>query len=82
MFCDQCTLVCLDDKNSIKVGERGNPVAAVDCGKAVLVNKDVSLSVADHDFTKLKLTPSVTLVCDVPATISETFYHGQVFVTV
>ena len=57
-------------------------MAAVDRGKAVLVNKDVSLSVADHDFTKLKLTPSVTLVCDVPATISETFYHGQVFVTV
>ena len=82
MFRDQCTRVCVDDKHSIKVGEPGNPVAAVDRGKAVLVNKNVSLSVADHDFTKLKLMPSVTLVCDVPATISETFYHGQVFVTV
>ena len=57
-------------------------MAAVDRGKAVLVNKDVSLSVADHDFTKLKLTPSVTLVCDVLATISEIFYRRQVFVTV
>lgn len=38
------------------------------------------MQVADHDFTKAKITPSVTLICDVPESINESFYRGDVFV--
>jgi hypothetical protein len=33
---------------------------------------------ADYDFTKLSLTPSVTLFIDIPNNISESFYDGKV----
>ena len=72
-------LICLDDKHTIKCGEPGYPVAAVDRGKQVLVALDRSFSVSDHDFTKAKLTPSVSLVCDIPYSIEESFYRGRVF---
>ncbi|XP_078597452.1 uncharacterized protein LOC144873716 [Branchiostoma floridae x Branchiostoma japonicum] len=80
MFKDYSAFVCLDDKHSIKVGEPGYPVAAVDRGKSVLVAKDTVFVVADHDFTKVKLVPSVTLVCDIPESACESFYRGKVFV--
>lgn len=56
-------------------------MAAVDRGKQVLVGIDTSFQVGDHDFTKAKLTLSVALVCDVPNSISESFYRGKVVVT-
>lgn len=66
-------------KHLIKVGEPGFPVAAVDRGRTV-VGKDIEFQVADHDFTKLKITPSVALLCDIPASIKESFYSGKVVV--
>ena len=48
------------------VHEPGVPVAAVERGKQVLVSKDHPFLVGDHDFTKAKLVPSVTLLCNVP----------------
>ena len=56
------------------------PVAAVDRGKSVLVAKDMSFSVADHDFTKVKVIPSVSLQCDMPEDIGGSFYSGNVTV--
>ena len=56
------------------------PVAAVDRGKSVLVAKDMSFSVADHDFTKVKVIPSVSLLCDMPEDIGGSFYSGNVTV--
>ena len=38
MFCDHSTVVCLDYKHNIKIGEPDCPVAAVDRGKEVLVH--------------------------------------------
>ena len=35
---------------------------------------------ADHDFTKCKVTPSVSLVVDIPDSIEDSFYQGQLFV--
>eukprot|EP00117_Sycon_ciliatum_P002691 scpid45083/ scgid7803/ len=81
MFRDVCTLVSLDDKHMLKVGEPNFPVAAVDRGKAVLVSKDVAFVVADHDFTKVKLVPSVALVVDIPESVCDSFYRGQVIVS-
>lgn len=79
-FRERTTLVCLDDKHAIKIGEPGLPVAAVERGKRVLVSKDVSFCVSDHDFTKAKVTPSVSLICDIPENIGESFYSGKVAV--
>ena len=56
-FRDYATMVCLDDKHNIKVGEPGFPVAAVDRGKEVIVGSNSSFQVGDHDFTKAKITP-------------------------
>ena len=53
-------------------------MAAVDRGKEVVVGCNSSFQVGDHDFTKAKVTPSVTLVCDVPESLNETFYRGSV----
>lgn len=74
------TFACQDDKHSIKVGEPGFPVAAVERGKQVLVGTDTAFCVGDHDFTKSKIIPSVTLLCNVPESITETFYSGKVLV--
>ena len=77
---ERASLVCMDDKHAIKIGEPGVPVAAVDRGKSVLVAKDMSFSVADHDFTKVKVIPSVSLLCDIPEDIGGSFYSGNVTV--
>ena len=37
MFRSHLTMVCLDDKHNIKVGEPGFPVAAIDHGEEVVV---------------------------------------------
>lgn len=81
MFHKHVTMVSLDDKHNIKVGEPGFPVAAVDRGKEVVVGTGTKFIVGDHDFTKAKITPSVALICDVPESLSESFYRGKVFVT-
>ena len=69
-----------DDKHFIKVGEPGYPVAAVDRGKQVVVSAAAPFSVGDHDFTKAKIIPSVTLLCNVPGKITDSFYPGKVHV--
>lgn len=38
LFKDKCNPVCLDDKHSIKIGEPGYPVAAVEQGRKVMVS--------------------------------------------
>ncbi|GES91916.1 uncharacterized protein LOC111136195 [Rhizophagus clarus] len=73
-------LVFMDDKHRCKVGEPGYPVAAVERGRQVIVSKNKTFQVADHDFTKCGIIPSVTMICDIPCTIEESFYKGQVYV--
>ena len=79
-FRDHCSLVYQDDKHHCKVGEPGYPVAAVERGKKVLVAIGKSLQVGDHDFTKCSLIPSVTMFCDIPENMTESFYRGQVYI--
>ena len=75
---DITTMVCLDDKHRIKVGEPGFPVAAAERGKRVLVKVGATFEVGDHDFTKFSLVPSVTLVNNIPSEISGSWYRGSV----
>ena len=74
-------MACLDDKHKIKVGEPKFPVAAVERGKRALVKVGASFEVGDHDFTKFSLTPSVTLINEIPTDISGSWYSGRVFYT-
>ena len=78
---DVCAFVCLDDKHKIKVGEPNCPVAAAERGRRVPVLANEFFTVADHDFTKFGMVPSVILVNDIPEEISESWYRGQVFVS-
>ena len=63
----------------MKVGEPEYPVAAVERGKAVIVGLNEKMVVADHDFTKFTLTPSVNLIIQIPETIEGSFYRGKVY---
>lgn len=77
---DSCLFVCMDDKHRLKVGEPNYPVAAVERGRRVLVSRNQSFQVADHDFTKFSLIPSVSLVVDIPEDVTASWYTGQVLV--
>lgn len=63
---DYGNFICIDDKHKIKVGEPGLPVAAAERGKEVIVSLNETFVVADHDFTRFSLTPSVILHVDIP----------------
>ena len=79
-FREITNLIFLDDKHRCKVGEPGFPVAAVDRGKKVVVSKDVTFAVADHDFTKTGIVPSVIMICNIPESINGNFYTGKVHI--
>ena len=77
---EYCNMVCIDDKHKLKVGEPGFPVAAAERGRQVLVKAGTTFEVADHDFTKFSITPSVCLVVDIPESFNDPWYRGQVLV--
>ncbi|XP_065883057.1 uncharacterized protein [Dysidea avara] len=77
-FCEYTGFVCLDDKHKIKIGEPGYPLAAAERGRRVVVSATKTFEVGDHDFSKVSVIPSVSLLVDVPADISESWYSGRV----
>ena len=79
-FRSDAIFMCMDDKHRIKVGEPKYPVAATDRGRRVLVGSGETFEVADHDFTKFGIIPSVNFVVDIPEDVKECWYDGQVFV--
>ena len=79
---ENAMLLSCDDKHNIKVGEPQHPVAALDRGKRVISHGGIPVLALDHDFTKAKITPSVTLVAEIPSSVSESFYRGKVYVHV
>ena len=68
--------------DNVQVGEPRHPVAALDRGKRVLGCEGIPIVALDHDFTKSKITPSVTLVVDIPNSPLESFYRGKVYIHV
>ncbi|PKB96241.1 hypothetical protein RhiirA5_435175 [Rhizophagus irregularis] len=74
------SFICADDKHKIAIGE-GIATSTGVRNKKSLVPQNVDLTSSDHDYTKLSLTPSVTLFIDIPESINESFYHGQVYVS-
>ena len=79
-FRDESMLICLDDKHRLKVGEPGYPVAAAERGRRVIVSLQENFEVADHDFTRFSIIPSVIFCIDVPTTIEGSWYDRQVCV--
>ena len=76
---NNATLVCVNEKHSIKIGEPSCPVAAAERGQQVLVNSSTSFQVADNDFTCFSI-PSAALIVDVPEKISGSWYTGDVHI--
>lgn len=74
------TLVCVDDKHRVKIGEPSCPVAVAERGRQVLVHSNTSFQVADHDFTCFSVIPLVALLVDIPDKISGLWYDGDVHV--
>lgn len=70
----------MDDKHRLKVGELNYPVVAVERGTKVIVSRNESFVVADHDFMKFSLIPSVSLVVDIPEDRTGSWYTGQVMI--
>ena len=72
---------CLDDKSKVPYGEPGTVMATGVRGRMTLVPSTSTLSAADHDqHSKGSLTPSVSLGVEIPESIDESFYRGQVSV--
>ncbi|PKY32786.1 hypothetical protein RhiirB3_451218 [Rhizophagus irregularis] len=71
--------ISADDKHKVPIGE-DVPVSMDVRNKKTLVPAEGEISASDHDFTKLSLTPSVTLFVDIPNNISESFYNGKVYI--
>ena len=77
-FRDITNLVFLDDKHRYKVSEPRYPVAVIERGKNVVVSKDTTFAVANHDFTKMDIIPSVMMICDIPKSINGDFYAEKI----
>ncbi|GES76141.1 hypothetical protein GLOIN_2v1773127 [Rhizophagus clarus] len=69
-----------DDKHKVPIGE-GVPVSTGVRNKKTLAPAKGEITATDHDFTKLSLTPSVTLFINIPCDISESFYDGKVYIS-
>ncbi|PKY59902.1 hypothetical protein RhiirA4_483036, partial [Rhizophagus irregularis] len=64
--------------HKVAIGEEVATSTGVHNRKSLIPNNTI-LAASDHNFTKLSLTPSVILLCKIPASISESFYHGMVY---
>ena len=69
-----------DNKHRLKVGEPGFPVAAAERRRKVIVCAGTTFEVGDHVFTNFSITPSVSLIVDIPDDIQDSWYRGQVLV--
>jgi hypothetical protein len=65
--------ISADDKHKVPIGETVETSTGVR-NKATLASLDTELTSCDYDFTKLSVTPSVSLFCDIPKDITESFY--------
>ena len=77
-------LLMEDDKHFINIGEPHCPLASVDRGRRVLVTGPESTRpmALDHDFCRIHVTPSVTLIPEIPSDPGDSLYQGQVHVDV
>ena len=80
MHKSKCQLVFMDDKAKIPVGEPGTPEASTSHNRRALTLHGIEMEASDHNYHTVSMTPSVSLLCDVPDSPNESFYGGQIFV--
>lgn len=73
-------LIFADDKHKVPIGE-GIPTSTGVRNKKMAVPLQMELSASDHDYTKLSITPSVSLFANIPEDPIQSFYSGQVYVS-
>ena len=59
-------MISADAKCKVYVGESAFPIASVSRGKAVIVGKNETLNVGDHDFSNVSLIPDTILMHSTP----------------
>ena len=75
---DTFLLFC-DDKAKVPFGEPGSAVSTGVRGRMSIVPTATTLGALDHDMqSKASLVPSVTLECNIPVAVDESFVRGQV----
>ena len=75
---DHCLFISIDDKHKVQIGETDFPVATAEHGRRVPVQSDEVFRVANHDFIKIGLIPSVVFIINfIPDKISGSWYHGK-----
>ena len=92
---ESTAMISADAKCKISVGEPDFPLASVSRGKGVIVGKNQTFKVGDHDFSKSSLIPDAILVHTIPdaAEVKEeefernkqsvgNWYRGKVFYSV
>lgn len=79
---DSCLLLSCDDKAKVMMGEPGLGISTGVRGRQSLVPSSIVPAALDHDVNqKASVVPSVMLDIKIPDIIEETFYRGQVAVT-
>lgn len=80
---DDVTLVCLDDKAIVPVGEPGIPISTGVRGhnKVLTPSDGPKLVCTDHDFHIAGLVPSVAFVSRIPRNSNDSFFKGNVYIT-
>ncbi|ESP00199.1 hypothetical protein LOTGIDRAFT_173358 [Lottia gigantea] len=79
---DRCILMSADDKAKIPVGEPGLAISSGVRGKQSIAPTEVTLAALDHDvLQKGSIVPSVILDISIPDVTEESFYRGQVSLT-
>ncbi|CAB4373277.1 unnamed protein product [Rhizophagus irregularis] len=68
-FCKFACFISADDKHKVPVGETVETLIGVH-NKATLASLGTELTSCDHDFTKLSVTPSISLFCEIPKDIT------------
>lgn len=79
---DHSRMICLDDKAIVPVGEPNNPISTgVRPHNRSLALHGASLSALDHDFHVCGIVPSVLFHVKIPPDSRDSFYDGEVHVT-
>lgn len=82
-WCDFTIMQCLDDKAIIPVGEPGKPTTASSRvhNPGLVSGTGPQLLCLDHDYHVCGMVPSVCFQIEIPSDVKDSFYHGDVHIT-
>ncbi|CAI2193524.1 17688_t:CDS:1, partial [Funneliformis geosporum] len=68
------------DKHHCKVKEPEFLIAAVDRGKNVIVSKDITFAVTNHNSTKTGIIPNIAMIYNISDSINSDFYTRKMHI--